>query len=726
MQTYMSKRSRQAAAPSHTVQPPQPVHTGMPPVPSAAPSDTDDHFDLKAAMESRMEEHFPGIFQLSQGSGRALQLPEELRSGIESQFGHSVDNLKFRESSDVNSIGAKAYAKGDEIHFAPGQFRPDTELGRKMIGHEVAHIAQQARGGLGTGVNLDPSMEHQADLQGDALAAHNISSAESGGVALSPMPTASFSSAPAQGWGISILNTGGGEHELLTKAARKKASAFLAGKGARENLTSDRAKASLQYGSRFNDVGHHGALGMVAQMEMLKEDAFINQTHHGDMQFLHSMDTSGGDTKANIAKIRRYAQFTSDVYQNRDTGNGTKFQDQNMLDYVLSQRGEDDPFQEMMLSTMLDPAALSALDQELDADPQYQGNASEKKAARIQRMIALAKPSEEELERARAEAAQKYDQKGRLKKRRAGDRDAYIQRKVEEARTKNLSRYAMGTVGDFFTNGDERLDAGLVALGSASHMLEDSYAGSHSIRSDNLYLSGSPDTELSDTGTEIVSKSTPIMSNADYNQQSNFVIGGRHGKGDKFEKGKGLDGKIRNTQGGALARDSAAQFMAMNVRMKEQREATGVDTGYEGSDLDRFVQGIVQMDQNVALLGGATATGRGYDKKMSHSARRGLSKDVRKGVKGYWDKTGENVAGNKHTTADARIGQLEQEIPDMERILRSTEERDRPAQEKYRAHAREMIANIQSMADQLATAGGPPNQVNALLALQGRLIALLY
>ena len=74
------------------------------------------------------------------------------------------------------------------------------------------------------------------------------------------------------------------------------------------------------------------------------------------MQFLHAMDTSGGDLQANVDKMKRYAQFASDVYQNRRK-DGKNFQDQNMLDYVLSQDGEGDPFQEMMMSTMLTPAA---------------------------------------------------------------------------------------------------------------------------------------------------------------------------------------------------------------------------------------------------------------------------------------------------------------------------------------------------------------------------------
>ena len=171
----------------------QPVSEAAPPNSSYADLSDSPSGGLEQQMQARMTSHFPDASRLSRGSGRSLTLPDQVQSTIEQHFGHSIDNLRFRESSDVESIGAKAYARGDEIHFAPGQFHPDTALGRKMIGHEVAHILQQAKGGLGDGgeLNVDRSMEDRADVQGDAIA----SMAPAGGVetaGLSPMPTASF------------------------------------------------------------------------------------------------------------------------------------------------------------------------------------------------------------------------------------------------------------------------------------------------------------------------------------------------------------------------------------------------------------------------------------------------------------------------------------------------------------------------------------------------------
>ena len=41
---------------------------------------------------------------------------------------------------------ALAYTQGTDIHFAPGQFEPDTSAGQQLLGHELTHVIQQAEG----------------------------------------------------------------------------------------------------------------------------------------------------------------------------------------------------------------------------------------------------------------------------------------------------------------------------------------------------------------------------------------------------------------------------------------------------------------------------------------------------------------------------------------------------------------------------------------------------
>ena len=66
-------------------------------------------------------------------------LPEQLKSGIESLSGMSLDNVKVHyNSSKPAQLNAHAYTQGTEIHLAPGQER--------HLAHEAWHVVQQAQG----------------------------------------------------------------------------------------------------------------------------------------------------------------------------------------------------------------------------------------------------------------------------------------------------------------------------------------------------------------------------------------------------------------------------------------------------------------------------------------------------------------------------------------------------------------------------------------------------
>jgi hypothetical protein len=77
----------------------------------------------------------------------AGQLPAEVRAPMESSFGQSFADVKVHADSDRASGSTLALAQGNDIHFAPGQFRPGTESGNWLIAHELAHVTQQRGGG---------------------------------------------------------------------------------------------------------------------------------------------------------------------------------------------------------------------------------------------------------------------------------------------------------------------------------------------------------------------------------------------------------------------------------------------------------------------------------------------------------------------------------------------------------------------------------------------------
>lgn len=94
-------------------------------------------------------------------------LPDNLKSGIESLSGMSMDSVRVHyNSSQPAQLNALAYAQGTDIHVAPGQ--------EQHLPHEAWHVVQQAQGRVqptmqmkdGVPVNDDKGLEHEADVMG--------------------------------------------------------------------------------------------------------------------------------------------------------------------------------------------------------------------------------------------------------------------------------------------------------------------------------------------------------------------------------------------------------------------------------------------------------------------------------------------------------------------------------------------------------------------------------
>lgn len=66
-----------------------------------------------------------------------------------------------------------AFTQGEHIHFAPGQYQPHTAQGKRLLGHELAHVVQQREGRVaptgqvaGMPLNDNPALEKEADDMG--------------------------------------------------------------------------------------------------------------------------------------------------------------------------------------------------------------------------------------------------------------------------------------------------------------------------------------------------------------------------------------------------------------------------------------------------------------------------------------------------------------------------------------------------------------------------------
>ena len=94
-------------------------------------------------------------------------MPDNLKSGIESLSGFSMDNVRVHYNScKPATVQALAYTQGTDIHVAPGQ--------EKHLPHEAWHVAQQMAGRVspttninGMPVNDNAGLEHEADVMGE-------------------------------------------------------------------------------------------------------------------------------------------------------------------------------------------------------------------------------------------------------------------------------------------------------------------------------------------------------------------------------------------------------------------------------------------------------------------------------------------------------------------------------------------------------------------------------
>jgi hypothetical protein len=120
---------------------------------------------FETAQRAADEELLQGKFTVQRKDNGGL--PPQLKSGIESMSGMSMDHVNVHYNSDRPAqLNAHAYAQGSDIHVAPGQ--------EQHLPHEAWHVVQQAQGRVqpttqmkeSTPVNDDPGLESEADAMG--------------------------------------------------------------------------------------------------------------------------------------------------------------------------------------------------------------------------------------------------------------------------------------------------------------------------------------------------------------------------------------------------------------------------------------------------------------------------------------------------------------------------------------------------------------------------------
>jgi hypothetical protein len=122
-------------------------------------------------------------------AGRKLDPSAE--AFFESKFGCDFSRVRIHDDNhaaeSARLFSAQAFTAGQNIIFAAGRYEPCTLVGRRLLGHELAHVVQQSRGGISPkSSSAVANLEAQANLAVSAALADvgmvNVSGATANGV----------------------------------------------------------------------------------------------------------------------------------------------------------------------------------------------------------------------------------------------------------------------------------------------------------------------------------------------------------------------------------------------------------------------------------------------------------------------------------------------------------------------------------------------------------------
>ncbi len=89
----------------------------------------------------------PGVMEaLRRRAGRGVPLPRALSESMGEQLGADLTSVRLHVGDEAGRLSqqlqAQAFTVGRDVYFAPGQYNPDTDDGRRLLAHELTHVTQ--------------------------------------------------------------------------------------------------------------------------------------------------------------------------------------------------------------------------------------------------------------------------------------------------------------------------------------------------------------------------------------------------------------------------------------------------------------------------------------------------------------------------------------------------------------------------------------------------------
>jgi len=134
----------------------------------------------RACAECEEDERIPSVHAKREGNAAlrvdASQIPTSggaplhplVRREFEPRLGFDLSGVRIHNdaasANSARSLNALAYAAGNHLVFAPGQYSPTTSAGRRLLAHELTHVIQQGAARPRTSAEHEPARQ-QASAQ---------------------------------------------------------------------------------------------------------------------------------------------------------------------------------------------------------------------------------------------------------------------------------------------------------------------------------------------------------------------------------------------------------------------------------------------------------------------------------------------------------------------------------------------------------------------------------
>jgi hypothetical protein len=104
------------------------------------------------------------------GLGQGARLPAREQGYFEKRLGADLSGVRVHVGASAAArLGARAFAAGRDIGFAPGAWQPGSAEGRRLLGHELAHVVQQGAHGPAVQLEDAPAPAEASDAMTEGL-----------------------------------------------------------------------------------------------------------------------------------------------------------------------------------------------------------------------------------------------------------------------------------------------------------------------------------------------------------------------------------------------------------------------------------------------------------------------------------------------------------------------------------------------------------------------------